>query len=157
MITITKLCDRYLEQVKRVQIEQDQIEFAGTASEFLEEICDTTHLHVIKHQEEVIGYFKLDLAYAQKYDFCPEDGVGIRAFVIDKGQQGKGFGKQAAAALFSFLKAFYPQFNQICLTVNCRNTLAYECYKKAGFTDTGEKYLGSPAGPNYIMKRSLID
>ncbi|MCG7549274.1 GNAT family N-acetyltransferase [Pseudoalteromonas sp. Of7M-16] len=152
MITITKLSEKHLEQVKAIQIEDNQVEFAGIASEFLNDICDTTHLHVIEHQDKVIGYFKLDLAYAQKYDFCPKDAVGIRAFVIDKRQQGKGYGKKAVHALFPYVSDFYPEYRQIYLTVNCRNNLAYQCYKKAGFEDTNEKYLGSPAGPNYIMK-----
>ncbi|OCQ23546.1 acetyltransferase [Pseudoalteromonas luteoviolacea] len=152
MITIKKLSDAYVTQVEKIQLCDNQIEFAGTTAEFLNDASDTTHLHVIKNDQTVIGYFKLDLAYAYKYDFCPQNAVGIRAFVIDKQQQGKGFGKLAVRALFAYVAENYPTYSQIMLTVNCRNQVAYECYKKAGFQDTQEKYLGSPAGPNYIMR-----
>ncbi|KZN45955.1 hypothetical protein N482_13460 [Pseudoalteromonas luteoviolacea NCIMB 1942] len=39
---------------------------------------------MIKNGDDIIGYFKLDLAYASKYDFCPKNAIGLRAFVIDK-------------------------------------------------------------------------
>ncbi|KZN38042.1 GNAT family N-acetyltransferase [Pseudoalteromonas luteoviolacea] len=152
MITITKLFETDIKQIQHIHLNEDQIEFAGTVDEFLNDASDTTHLHVIKSGEEIIGYFKLDLAYARKYDFCPESAVGIRAFVIDKKQQGKGYGKQAVKALFPYVASSYPNYKEIVLTVNCRNKAAYECYRKAGFEDTNEKYLGSPAGPNYIMR-----
>ncbi|MCF2860135.1 GNAT family N-acetyltransferase [Pseudoalteromonas sp. SMS1] len=152
MIAITKLFDTDIPHVQKIRLNKEQVEFAGTVEEFLTDASDTTHLHVIKNGDDIIGYFKLDLAYANKYDFCPNHAVGIRAFVIDKQHQGNGYGTRAVEVLFSYVASAYPDYSEIVLTVNCRNTAAYACYKKAGFEDTNEKYLGSPAGPNYIMK-----
>ena len=152
MITIEKLNHSHVDEVKTIQLADEQINFAGTAAEFLADVCETTHLHVIKHHKRVIGFFKIDIAYASKYNFCPEGGLGLRAFAIDKAQQGKGFGTKVVRALFAYLKVNYPRYTSIYLTVNCKNPGAVVCYLNGGFQDTAEKYLEGPAGPQHIMR-----
>ncbi|MGU3192760.1 GNAT family N-acetyltransferase, partial [Vibrio cholerae] len=87
--------------------------------------------------------------------FCPSDGLGLRFFVIDKSQQGKGLGTKAVKALFDYLKKSYPSFKSVYLTVNCQNQAARTCYLKGGFEDNGERYLGGPAGPQHIMRGKI--
>lgn len=151
MITIEKLNHSDVDAVKQVQLAPEQIKFAGIAEEFLLDASDTTHLHVIKHEEQVVGFFKLDIAYPQSYEFCPEGAIGLRAFAIDQQQQGKGLGTQAVAALFPYLQTNYSRYHSIYLTVNCKNPRAFACYEKAGFRDTKQQYLGGAAGPQHIM------
>ncbi|QPB85579.1 GNAT family N-acetyltransferase [Pseudoalteromonas rubra] len=151
MITIKKLRPADIEAVKSIELASEQVCFAGTAQEFLEEICETTHLHVIYHQDTLVGYFKLDLAYAEKFAYCPTGALGIRAFVIGQQYQGKGLGSAAMVAVLGYLAEHYAQFRWLYLGVNCQNPGAYACYKKAGLTECEDKYLGGPAGPQYIM------
>ncbi|MFW1170057.1 GNAT family N-acetyltransferase, partial [Vibrio parahaemolyticus] len=33
--------------------------------------------------------------------------------------------------------------------------VAYNCYCKCGFEDTGELYLGGPVGPQHVMQRKV--
>ena len=156
MLEIEKVNQSNIEQVKNVRLSEEQVKFAGTAEEFIASVSETTHLHVIKHNGLVIGFFKLDVAYSDSYEFCPKDGLGLRAFAIDINNQGEGLGTKAVNALFLFLKANYSMFNWIYLTVNCKNPGAKRCYEKGGFETRSEQYLGGPAGPQYIMYGKII-
>ncbi|MFS1906110.1 GNAT family N-acetyltransferase [Vibrio lentus] len=156
MITVERLKPLDVERVKNIQLADEQIKFAGTAEAFLLSGSDTIHLHVIKYNNDVVGFFKLDIAYAAGHDFCSERGLGLRAFAVDKNQQGKGIGTGSVKALFPYLKSNYAEYDSIYLTVNCKNPGAVSCYKKGGFVDTNEKYLGGEAGPQHIMKGQII-
>ncbi|EIJ6618221.1 GNAT family N-acetyltransferase [Vibrio parahaemolyticus] len=155
MLTIERLNESHIDAIRAVSVEDEQLRFAGTAEEFLQDGSDTAHLHVIKHHHSIVGFFKLDIAYSESYPFCPPDGIGLRFFVIDKAQQGKGLGTKAVKALFGYLKLSYPSFSSIYLTVNYQNPAAKACYLKGGFEESTEPYLGGPAGPQSIMWRKI--
>ncbi|SBS60440.1 GNAT family N-acetyltransferase [Vibrio atlanticus] len=146
MITIERLEESHVALVQAIQLADEQVKFAGTAAEFLLDGSQTTHLHVIKSNKEVVGFFKLDIAYADSYEFCPEGSIGLRAF---------GLGTGTVKALFPYLKANYLAYESIYLTVNCKNPAAFNCYKKGGFEDTNEQYLGGAAGPQFIMRGQI--
>ena len=139
MITIERLEESHVASAQAIELADEQVKFAGTAAEFLLDGSETTHLHVIKSDNEVVGFFKLDIAYPDFYEFCPEGSIGLRAFVLDKNQQGKGLGTGTVKALFPYLKANYSAYESIYLTVNCKNPAAFHCYKKGGFEDTDRK------------------
>jgi len=156
MIIIEPLTSAHIEQVKSIELGDEQVKFAGTAEEFLLDTSDTIHLHVIKFGYDVIGFFKLDTAYSSNYDFCPDGCIGLRAFALDKNQQGKGFGTQSVKALLLYLKANYDVYHSIYLTVNIKNPGANACYKKGGFECMNDTYLGGNAGPQHIMRGKII-
>ena len=151
MILISKLNSSDVMYVKNIQLAEEQIKFAGIAEDFLNDKSETMHLYVIKLNQLVVGYFKIDIAYSSQYEFCPEDVIGLRSFVIDKKQQGKGIGTKAVEALLLYVKEAYGNYSAIYLTVNCQNPGAKKCYEKAGFENVDSKYLGGAAGPQYIM------
>lgn len=151
MIEIEKLDSAHVECVKKIELAAEQVKFSATAEEFLNSGSDEIQLHVIKSGNSVVGFFKLDTSYASNYSFCPEGSLGLRSFAIDKSRQGEGIGQNAVKALFPYLKENYPEYHSIYLTVNCKNPKAVGCYKKGGFLDTNEKYLGGAAGPQHIM------
>lgn len=155
MIRIEPLSEQTIEGVRGVMLPQAQVKFAGTAEEFLSDHCPTTHRHVILAGDNVVGFFKLDIAYRRRYDFCPDHAMGLRAFAIDAAHQGKGYGKASIRTLMPYLVANYPQFETIYLTVNCKNPGAQACYLKSGFVDTGKIYLGGSAGPQHIMRATI--
>ena len=67
-------------------------------------------------------------------------------------EQGKGLGTAAVVAILRYLSEEYAGYSELCLTVNCENMGAINCYLKAGFVKAGKKYLGGPSGPQHIMK-----
>lgn len=155
MIAIEKLTPQHLEELSKVVLAKDQIQFACSAKEFLKESNQRVHLHVIKHTSKVIGFFKLDCGYHEDYAFCPSDALGLRSFVIDKRLQGQGLGQITIKALIVFLKQHYSHYSWLYLTVNCKNMLAKSCYQKAGFLEENALYLDGPAGPQHIMYMPL--
>jgi GNAT superfamily N-acetyltransferase len=155
MVTIERLVQAQIESLKKVKLAEEQVKFAGTAEDFLQDGSEATHLHVIKLDGEIVGFFKLDTAYSYNYEFCPATGLGLRAFALDKDQQGKGVGTRTVKALFPYLKEHYTSFEFIYLTVNLKNPGAIACYEKGGFEKTDELYLGGAAGPQHIMRGRL--
>jgi ribosomal protein S18 acetylase RimI-like enzyme len=155
MIEIAKLTNSDIESVKQINLPETQALFAASSKDFLLDCSETMHLHIIKFNNEIVGFFKLDIAYALTYPFCPSDGIGLRTFVIDKDQQGQGIGTNAVKALFFYLKMHYSDYHSIYLTVNCKNIGAYHCYQKGGFECLKEKYLGGMLGPQYVMRKNL--
>ncbi|MBL1269712.1 MAG: GNAT family N-acetyltransferase [Halomonas sp.] len=151
MIKLEKLNASDIPVLRSITVHDDQVKFVGTAKDFLADKNKSTHLHVIKHNDQLIGCFKIDIAYADDYDFCTEGSIGLRTFLIDARQQGRGLGTSAVKALFPYLKENYANYPRLYLTVNCKNPAAYTCYQKAGFHETGEQYLGGAAGPQHIM------
>lgn len=151
MIVLEKLQAEDSKKVLALELSAEQVKFAGTVQDFLSDESATTHLHIIKHDNKVVGFFKLDVAYFASYDFCPEDGIGFRAFAIDKNQQGQGIGSATISLLFAYIKRHYPEFNSVYLTVNCKNTRAKTCYLKGGFDDTGKTCDAGVWGAQHIM------
>ena len=155
MVTIEKLERFHIERVNSLQLTDENVKFAGTVRQFLLDGNSTTHLHVIKSNNDIVGFFKLDINYAASYEFCPENSIGLRSFVLDKNQQGKGLGTAAVKAIYPYLKVNYPMYQWIYLTVNCKNITAFTCYQKGGFEYINEKYLGGAAGPQFIMRGKI--
>ncbi|HZW19351.1 MAG TPA: GNAT family N-acetyltransferase [Luteimonas sp.] len=81
--------------------------------------------------------------------------VGLRAFFIDVDWQGRGLGTRAVQACCDDIRTRHPDRRLLALNVNCRNVAAINAYRKAGFVDTGELYLGGSAGPQHLMVRKL--
>jgi RimJ/RimL family protein N-acetyltransferase len=150
-----KLNSSNIKLIKNIKLAQEQIKFAVTADQFLRNECTSMHRHVIQLNDDVIGFFKLDLNYSNVYDFCPDNALGLRTFVLDKSMQGQGLGTKAVKALTPYLKTHYANYSTIYLTVNCQNPAAQGCYLKAGFESLKERYLGGSAGPQYIMRKNI--
>jgi RimJ/RimL family protein N-acetyltransferase len=155
MVKIQKLDSSHTDELMQIRLKEEQIKFAGTAEEFLASASESTHLHIIKNDNTLIGFFKIDTAFSEHFSFCPKTALGLRAFVIDSKCQGNGFGTEAVKSLLPYLHDKYTDYSSIYLTVNCKNPAARACYLKGGFSDNGDKYLGGPAGPQHILYTSF--
>lgn len=118
---------------------------------------DTPRLsfHAIHAGADLVGMFKLDPLYPERHDFADPTDLGLRGVLIDRGQQGRGFGARAMAALPAYASALYPEKRRLVLTVNLLNPAAYASYRKAGFRDTGKIYTGGSRGPQHILMVDL--
>lgn len=106
--------------------------------------------------DSVIGFYRLDFApNAIVGRGLGAPSVGLRAFLLDIRQQGRGYGARAALALCDDLRVRHPQRRLLVLAVNCRNRAAIATWRKAGFVDTGELLGGGRAGPQHLMLRGL--
>jgi len=155
MVNVRKFVKSDYELVSRLAVNDDQMQYVGTVFELLNEKLETWNYHVISAGKNIVGFFNIDTGYSSSYSFAKSDELGLRAFFIGSGNQGKGYGKAAALELKPYLVREYSSYSSIALTVNCKNPAAYKCYLGAGFEDTGALYHGGKAGPQQIMRMEL--
>ena len=80
--------------------------------------------------EEMVGFVM--------YGWDEEEGChSLARLMVDKNQQGKGYGRAATEAVIERLRA-EPGCKQIVLSVNPANTNAQALYASLGFVKTGE-------------------
>jgi len=155
MINVRKLVRSDYDLVSRLAVNDEKIRYVGTVYELLNEKLEIWNYHVIVVGKDVVGFFNIDTGYSSSYPFTKSNELGLRAFFIGSGNQGKGYGKAATRELKSYLVREYSTYSSIALTVNCKNPAAYNCYLGGGFEDTGELYQGGKAGPQHIMRMEL--
>ncbi|MCW2616487.1 MAG: family N-acetyltransferase [Frankiales bacterium] len=127
----------------------DQEVFSGRAARTLPaaEADPVRHpVAVVDDNGVPLGFFTLD-----------ETGgdVLLRGFFVDQRHQRQGRARGALAELPGHVRARFPSAPAVVLTVNVRNPGAYAVYLAAGFADTGELYLGGPAGPQHVLRLEL--
>lgn len=146
--------------VRALQVTPDQRDYVGDAAFNLQQAQadPLSEAMAILADDTVIGFYRLDFApnaVAGRGFGAPS--VGLRAFMLDASQQGRGFGTRAAVAACDDLRLRHPRRRLLVLMVNCRNRAAVAAYRKAGFVDTGELHAGGRAGPQHLMLRALHD
>ncbi|WP_432459640.1 GNAT family N-acetyltransferase [Agarivorans sp. QJM3NY_25] len=157
MPIIEKYSAQRAQQVSGLSVKPEQAIFAiDNVSGLIAKLAAHEHPHLVIVEDQVVGFFILDLAYSASYDFCPPDSLGIRSLLIDQHSQGKGIAKKVLLQLPNYIEKVYPFFRALYLTVNCRNKAAYQCYAQCGFQDTGDLYRGGPAGPQHIMNYKML-
>lgn len=145
--------------VRALQVAPEQLPFVGdTAFNLADTWRDpNSEAMAVLAGDRVVGFYRLDFSVqAIAGRSLGEPGVGLRAYMIDRTQQGRGYGTRAIAACRDDLRLRHPQRRLLALTVNVRNRPAISAYLKAGFVDTGELFHGGNAGPQHLMLLRLI-
>jgi len=144
-------------QVRALRVAPEQYSFVGDISFNLADAERDlrSDAMAILEGDDVVGFYRLDYAPTIVAWKPIAASVGLRAFLIDRRYQGRGFGTRAIAACCADLRRRHPDRKLLALNVNCINRSAIRAYRKAGFVDTGELYFGGSAGPQHLMLRSL--
>jgi RimJ/RimL family protein N-acetyltransferase len=145
--------DALREQVLRLAPTAEQEIFSGRAEQTLPaaEADEARTPFAILHGERAVGFGVLDRAgYLADLVDDPARAVLLRAFYLDASAQGRGWGRQAARQIPD-LAAQVTDAELVVLTVNERNPRAVRAYLRAGFTDTGTRYLDGSAGPQHVL------
>jgi len=141
--------------VRHIQIDGEQAMFAGTVQQAFETFEESVDFHAIFNGSQAVVFFKIDRSFGTNNGFANDGELGLRAFKVDNAEQGQGYGVAATRALLSYLPQHYPDALSVVLTVNLANPVAYACYRKAGFIDTGDLFTGGLAGPQHILRMVL--
>ena len=140
--------------VRTLQVAPEQLQFVGDTAYNLEQtrLDPNSEAMAVLAGERVVGFYRLDFCVeAIAGRALGEPSVGLRAYAIDRREQGRGYGTAAMRACIEDLRRRHPQRRLLALTVNVRNRAAIAAYLKAGFYDTGELYHGGSAGPQHLM------
>ncbi len=155
-ITIEKYSSDRENEVSELAVKPEQQIFTvGNIKQVIESLNQDEHPHLIIADDKTVGFFLLDCSYSDTYKFNANKALGVRALLVDQRYQGQGFATKALKQLPGYVQQHYPQFEALQLTVNCRNKPAYKCYVQCGFNDSGELYLGGPAGPQHILQQKI--
>lgn len=154
-ISLAPFDEQHRDALRAVQVKPFQVVFSGQPAEALDTPEQAVDIHVILHQGDVIGMFKVDRHYHHAHTFAPADSIGIRAMIIDSDRQGAGYGAAACRLMPSYLAPLYPLKSAAYLTVNTRNAGGYKAYIKGGWNDTGAQHLLGAAGPQHILRLPL--
>lgn len=141
-----------------LRVTPQQRGYVGAIADLLADAaaCADSEPMAILHGDTPVGYYRIEpnARSVAGRDF-PLPSLGLRAFFIDAGRQGRGFGSQALQAMFVDLARRHPAARQLVLTVNCRNLAALRLYLGHGFVDSGELYHGGRSGPQHLLMRAL--
>lgn len=85
----------------------------------------------------------------------PAQGLLLRAFYIDSGRQGQGYGAAAARAARALAHQLEPTAQLLVLCVHTSNTAGLRAYGRAGFVDTGGRWQPTAADPQVVMAAAL--
>ena len=148
----------FIDGVRALRVAPDQQPFVGDTGFNLDDALrdPNSEAMMILVGATPVGFYRLDYAptiVARRS--IGEASVGLRAFFLDAGWQGRGLGTRAVQACCEDLRARHPGRSLLALNVDCRNVAAINAYRKAGFVDTGELYPGGSAGPQHLMVRRL--
>ncbi|MEK4084133.1 GNAT family N-acetyltransferase [Psychrobacillus sp. FSL K6-1415] len=152
LVQLVKYTEKYEPFISNFHLPPDKLQFTCYP---LEKIKAPTASHEIIHililnKDIPVGYFALEngekvLKYTNNLN-----ARLLTAFSINNDFQGKGFAKQGLLLLPRFVKKNFQNVNEVVLGVNKRNTAAINLYKKTGFIDHNEIFLG-PSGEQHIM------
>ncbi|WP_421782346.1 GNAT family N-acetyltransferase [Kiloniella litopenaei] len=131
--------------VSSLKVSKDQSDFIDPITLSLTNMDRDSY--VMETSGHIIGFFQIDARQNQ---------LELHEVFIDHRHQGKGHGKEFMSSLAPFLRKNYPRANAVFLTVNCRNSHAKRLYEFGDFIDTGDLKKDGPAGPQHIMKKSLL-
>lgn len=98
---------------------------------------------------------KLDADEA-KEKVASEGDLMVRKFIIDKGMQGKGYGKASGWAMMKTVSKHFPDAHNLVATVNQENPQSQSTFRKLGFKEQGIYHSGG-AGPQTVYKISMQD
>jgi Acetyltransferase (GNAT) family len=114
---------------------------------------------VIESNGQAVGVLTLQAGAARLAGWPDDDSAWLlRGYLIDRRQQGKGYGALGAAAAVSAAEKLSRRHGTgeagVVLSVNEANRAGLSAYRRAGFEDRGQ-YLGGTEGPQRTMFRGF--
>lgn len=146
------------DRVRALRVAPAQVKYVGNFAFNLDDALrdPASEAMVVLEGDAVAGFYRLDFTpRAVTGQALGAPSVGVRAFAIDRGFQGRGLGMRAAVAMCQDLLQRHPDRRLVVLAVNCSNRVAVSAYRNAGFIDTGTLLAGGSAGPQHVMLHAL--
>ena len=133
------------EQLRKIEVEPDQIVFCGDIASALHSLPAQPHEGIkglVLLCEELPVAFLLLKREPLLAHWAEADSATLHAFQVDKRLQGQGIGKTCLNLLARQLHGYWPEINQLMLSVSPFNTPALHFYKGQGWIEGGEAYQG---------------
>ena len=141
-------------RVAHIRIAPQQEKFSGQVRDAFAHPQDGVDFHGVFEDGNAVGFFKIDRLYHTRMAYAAPGQLGLRAFIIDIAEQGRGLATSVVAMLPGYLPKHYDA-TVLLLTVNKSNPGATRAYLRGGFYQTGQTYLLGIAGPQWVMRMDL--
>ena len=93
--------------------------------------------YAIYNNETMVGF--LMLSYGEAYENKDETAYWVWRLMIDKGYQGKGYGREAMKNALELIKTFpHGEASTVYLSYELENAVAKALYGSLGFVETGK-------------------
>lgn len=152
------MTDEFESAVRALRVSADQAAYVGDVGQNLDNARRDrgSEAMAILADGAVVGFYRVDrLVSVVSRRPRSDDGVALRAFLLDVGSQGRGLGALALRACCDDLVRRHPSARTLALNVHCSNVAAIRTYRRAGFHDSGELVNGGAAGPQHLLVREL--
>ena len=97
-ITLAPLPADRPDLLEAINLPESQHQFASPPAISMAQATDRRDAHMIWEGDTPVGFFAIDLDYAQAHDFAEQGTLGLRMFCIDARHQGRGLATQACRA-----------------------------------------------------------
>lgn len=134
------------------ELPSDQLKFSGMPQDIIDRDKENPlkHMVIIHARDEVAGFLELDESDdRKKYSNNPQ-ALLLRGFSVNPKYQGRGIATGSIYALPEFMRSNFPAFDEVVLGVNARNDAAKRLFEKAGFEDTGRRFMRT-SGEQIVM------
>lgn len=109
----------------------------------------------IFYDGKIVGFCVLDFG-DDKFELSNNSAsVLLRSLSVNPEFQGKGIGKSTMFEIYDFVKEHFKDCNEIVLSVNEKNDLAFQIYLKEGYFYEGKKIDGRN-GLQLVMFKILV-
>jgi diamine N-acetyltransferase len=131
------------EEALKLQVKEDQTRFVPAVAVSLAKVYikpdgeNVEYIPFAIYDRDLIVGFIMH-AFVQE----TTDMYWINGFIIDKKQQGKGYGKAALQEIINLIKNRFKECKEIRLTVHTDNVSAKKLYERYGFQPLGHDYDG---------------
>lgn len=148
MIELRKITDNNLNECLKLQPNEDQKSFVATNISSLAEayVALTNNEcipmpYAVYSDEIMVGFIML--SYNEPDEAFDENTYWVWRLMVDKQQQGKGYGKEAMVKALELIKTFpHGKTSIVALSYEPENVIAKALYDSLGFVETGKIEYG---------------
>ena len=152
------------QQLDTLQVHPEQLAYSGDIYCALNSLLVNPNPASVKGFVLLAGEFPVAFLLLKRSPCLPhwadEHSATLHALQVDRGQQGRGFGKACLQALPDAALRAWPQIKGIELSVDADNAVAMGLYLSAGWVDNGEAYkgrIGYERRLSWVFGRSVLD
>lgn len=151
-IELKEYTDHYKEEISLFYLPEEKLQFTSYPIDkiYNSNVSEDTIHVMIMNKNIPVGYFALEGGEKRLKYTLNKNARLLTSFSINNEYQGKGFAKEGLRQISLFVKRKNQEINEIVLGVNKRNTAAIQLYKKVGFEDQHEVFIG-PKGEQHIL------
>lgn len=144
----------YYSALSQFEIPKEQLEFTASPYDCLilrkVELLTGKFPTVFLQDGIPVGFFVLDISEDKMSLTSNENSILLRSLSINLPYQGKGLGRSLMRMIPLYVKSVFHGVNEIVLSVNEKNTLAYKVYMSTGYLDNGE-IVDEQTSPKHVL------